>query len=124
MGFDFIFNIFPVLFIILFLLFLVIFVATAARSLRQWSVNNRSPILTVEAIVVAKRAAVGRHTHATGPEAAPMRSSHTTYYATFQVESGDRMELLLPAREYGLLAEGDRGRLTFQGTRYQGFDRL
>ena len=25
--------------------------------------------------------------------------------------------------EYGLLAEGDRGKLTFQGTRYLGFER-
>ena len=26
--------------------------------------------------------------------------------------------------EYGMLAEGDRGRLTFQGTRYKGFERV
>ena len=50
-------------------------------------------------------------------------TSSTSYYATFQVESGDRMELLLNGREYGLLAEGDRGWLTFQGTRYLGFER-
>ena len=47
----------------------------------------------------------------------------TTYYATFQVESGDRMELRLSGAEYGMLAEGDRGRLTFQGTRYLSFER-
>ena len=47
----------------------------------------------------------------------------TSYYATFQVESGDRMELNLSGQEYGLLAEGDRGKLTFQGTRYLGFER-
>lgn len=40
------------------------------------------------------------------------------YYATFQVESGDRMELSVSGTEYGLLAEGDMGKLTFQGTRY------
>ena len=50
-------------------------------------------------------------------------SSRTYYYATFQVESGDRMELEVPDREHGRLAEGDRGRLTFQGTRFQGFRR-
>ena len=48
----------------------------------------------------------------------------TSYYATFQVESGDRMELSVTGTEYGLLAEGDRGKLTFQGTRYLGFERL
>ena len=50
-------------------------------------------------------------------------TSSTTYYATFQVESGDRMELRLSGAEYGILAEGDRGRLTFQGTRYLSFER-
>ena len=50
-------------------------------------------------------------------------TSSTTYYATFQVESGDRMELRLSGAEYGMLAEGDRGRLTFQGTRYLSFER-
>jgi hypothetical protein len=48
----------------------------------------------------------------------------TTYYVTFQVESGDRMELQLAGNEYGLLVEGDRGKLTFQGTRYLGFERV
>lgn len=47
----------------------------------------------------------------------------TSYYITFQVESGDRMEFLVPSAEYGLLVPGDRGRLTFQGTRYLGFAR-
>ena len=47
----------------------------------------------------------------------------TRYYATFEVESGSRIELAVRGEEYGMLAEGDRGRLTFQGTRYQGFER-
>lgn len=33
------------------------------------------------------------------------------------------MEFAMDGAEYGLLAEGDRGRLTFQGTRYLGFER-
>jgi hypothetical protein len=50
-------------------------------------------------------------------------SSSTTYYVTFEVESGDRMELKMTGEQFGLIAEGDKGRLTFQGTRYLGFDR-
>ena len=50
-------------------------------------------------------------------------TTSTTYYATFQVQSGDRMELPVPATEYGLLIEGDEGDLTFQGTRFLSFDR-
>jgi len=50
-------------------------------------------------------------------------SSTTTYFTTFEVESGDRMELKVPDKEYGMLVEGDEGKLTFQGTRYKGFER-
>ena len=50
-------------------------------------------------------------------------STSTSYYATFQFDSGDRLELPVSGPEYGLLAEGDTGDLTFQGTRYLGFDR-
>jgi len=39
------------------------------------------------------------------------------------VESGDRFELQLQGQEYGLLVEGDRGKLTFQGTRFLEFQR-
>ena len=43
---------------------------------------------------------------------------------TFQVDSGDRMELHTTGQEYGMLVEGDKGYLTFQGTRYLGFERI
>ena len=42
---------------------------------------------------------------------------------TFEVESGDRMELHVDGSEYGMLVEGDYGMLSFQGTRYLGFVR-
>ena len=41
----------------------------------------------------------------------------------FEVESGDRMEFSVYGEEYGMLAEGDEGKLTFQGSRYLGFER-
>jgi len=31
--------------------------------------------------------------------------------------------LALPAREFGLIADGDTGQLTYQGTRFKGFVR-
>ena len=52
-----------------------------------------------------------------------MMHTFTTYYVTFQVESGDRMELTVDGSEYGMLVEGDIGKLSFQGTRYLGFQR-
>ena len=48
---------------------------------------------------------------------------NTKYFATFQFESGDRLELSVSPGEYGMLVEGDRGQLSFQGTRYLGFAR-
>ena len=77
--------------------------------------------------MVSKRTNVSRHSHPNAGDATGAHGFHSTtstsYYATFQVESGDRMELSMTGTEYGLLAEGDRGKLTFQGTRYLGFER-
>ena len=42
---------------------------------------------------------------------------------TFQVESGDRMEFEVDGSDYGLLVQSDIGKLSFQGTRYLGFER-
>ena len=50
-------------------------------------------------------------------------STFTSYYVTFQVESGDRMEFEVDGSDYGLLVQGDIGKLSFQGTRYLGFER-
>ena len=53
-----------------------------------------------------------------------MHTTHSTwYYVTFEVESGDRIELGVNGTEYGMLVEGDYGKLSFQGTRYLGFER-
>ena len=50
-------------------------------------------------------------------------STFTSYYVTFQVESGDRMEFEVDGSDYGLLVQSDIGKLSFQGTRYLGFER-
>ena len=119
-GFGMDFDLFQILFKIPFVLVAVMIIVTIVRNLRQWHKNNQSPRLTVPVTVVAKRTSV---THFQGGSNGAQCHTSTSYYATFQVESGDRMELLLPGREYGLLAEGDQGKLSFQGTRFLGFAR-
>lgn len=119
-GMDFMFTLFPLLFGIAFVTILAIILVTVVRGAGQWHKNNRSPVLTVEAAVVTKRADVSRH-HGTNDTGTGHTS--TSYYATFEVASGDRMELGIASSEYGMLVEGDRGKLTFQGTRYLGFER-
>ena len=100
---------------------------TLAQNVRTWNRNNHAARLTVPATVVTKRTAVRRHRHAVAGDATGAHgythSSSTFYYVTFQVESGDRMEFSVRGTDYGLLAEGDDGRLTFQGTRFLSFER-
>ncbi len=115
-------TIFPVLFFLIGTLVIGTFIVVLVKGIGQWGKNNASPVLTVEAQVVAKRVNVRDNDH-TDSNGMSHRSSSTTYYVTFQVESGDRMEFHVSGDEYGMLAEDDKGRLTFQGTRYQGFVR-
>lgn len=119
-GFEMIFML-VFIFTVTFVLFNII------RSIGQWNKNNKSPRLTVLATVVTKRIDVSYHHHNTG-DVNGTNGMHTTsstnYYVTFQVESGDRMEFSVKGNEYGMLVEGDVGRLTFQGTRYLGYEIL
>lgn len=118
MGFGFGFGMFGVMFTLMFILVFGIFLVTIVRGIGQWNKNNNSPRLTVPASVVSKRMNVSHHHH-------DHHTHHSTsYYVTFQVDSGDRMELHMTGQEYGMLVEGDRGNLTFQGTRYLGFERI
>lgn len=114
-GFDVTFSIMQVIMLLVFVLVLGSIIVTLIRGVGEWNKNNQSPKLTVPATVVAKRSDVHR-----GIET---MHTFTSYYVTFQVESGDRMEFEASDMEYGMLAEGDRGMLTFQGTRYLNFQR-
>lgn len=99
------------------------FLYTICKALIQWGRNNASPVETTRAHVVAKRENVSHHMNHAGDNRAQSRSS-TTYYVTFQLQNGERLEFHMKGREYGLLAEGDVGTLTYQGTRYLGFERM
>ena len=109
-------QIFLVIWFALFFYFIV-------RSISQFIKNENSPILTVPATVADMRRKTHHHHHNHGGTGMHHTTHSTTYYVTFQVESGDRMELHVAGYEFGMLIEGDRGNLTFQGTRYLGFER-
>ena len=118
------FTIVPIFIGVVFVLILAGIAVQAVRGAAQWKRNNDAPVLTVEAEVAAKRMDVRTYRHGGTEHSRRHASSRTYYYATFQVESGDRMELSVSGREYGMLAEGDIGKLTFQGTRYLSFERV
>ena len=109
---NFIFNLFPIFFLAVFGLAIGIIVATLVQNGKKNRQNNAAPRLSSDATVVTKR------THVWGDH------SRTDYYVTFQFESGDRLELEIPHNQFGYLVEGDRGKLTFQGTRFLGFERI
>lgn len=127
-GFGLGISIFGVIFFIVFAIVIGTIIYILIKGISTRNKNNHSPRLTVTADVVAKRTDVSRHQHANVGDLSGAHGYHTTsstwYYVTFQVESGDRMELSVSGSEYGMLAEGDYGKLTFQGTRYLGFERL
>ena len=122
-GFDFGFGMFGVMFSLVFLIVIGMFIVIAVKGISQWNKNNHSPRLTVPATVVSKRTNVSHHHNHHG-NGMHHSSTSTSYYVTFEVESVDRMELHMTGQEFGLLVEGDRGNLTFQGTRYLGFERI
>ena len=106
-------GIFFIMFFLVFGMFIFVFV----KNISEWHKNNNSPRLSVDAKIVDKRMATHHH-HSNG------HHHHThSYHITFEVQSGDRMELRVPRDEFGLLAEDDEGVLFFQGTRYLGFKR-
>lgn len=120
--FDFFFSVFPLLFGLVFLLVFGIILYSFIRMLAQKRRNDASPRLSVPARIVAKRTSTAHHHHHTGNM--PHHTTYsTTYYVTFEFESGDRAEFAVAGEEYGLLAEHDAGVLTFQGTRFLGFTR-
>ena len=120
-GFGMTFSIMQVMVPLMFVLVFGFMIVTLVRGIGEWNKNNHSPRLTVPVTLVEKRSEVHRYPVSAG-KVQTMHTS-TSYYATFQVESGDRMEFEISDMEYGMLAEGDRGMLTFQGTRYLNFRR-
>lgn len=121
------FYIFNVLFSIIFFCILALIIYNIVKNISTWNQNNHSERITVPAKIVAKRTKVSQHQQpnagdATGAHGFTVMSS-TSYYVTFELENGERMELSVKGPEYGMLAEGDTGALSYQGTRYLGFER-
>ena len=66
------------------------------------------------AAVIAKREHIGRDNE---------NQPYTQYYITFQLASGERIELRASDDVYGMTIEGDTGLLAWQGKELLAFDR-
>ena len=119
--------VFSIVFPLIFFGLMCLFIFTLISNLRTWNKNNHSPRLSIPAAVVAKRTDISHSDTANAGDLSGAHgyrtSTYTSYYVTFQVESGDRMEFEVDGSDYGLLVQGDIGKLSFQGTRYLGFER-
>lgn len=94
----------------------ILFFWIIGKGIAQFIENENSPVLTVPATIVDMRRKTHHHHHKHGHH-----HSHS-YHVTFEVESGERIELRVLWTDYRELSVGDKGMLTHQGTRYQGFE--
>lgn len=122
MGFGFGFHAFEGMFTLVFVLVIGLFIYAVVQAILRKQKNDASPRLTVQARVVSRRQEVTHHARNMN-DGVYHTSSTTRYFVTFQVESGDRLELQLDGSDFGMIAEGDEGRLSFQGTRFLEFQR-
>ena len=100
---NFIFNMFGMLVLFMFLVII-------GGGISQWVKNNTSPRETVKARVVDKKSEV---TYIQQEQNGMMTNTpQWSYYIVFEFE-----------KEYKRICEGDCGDLTFQGTRYIGFEK-
>lgn len=118
---DIMFQIVPIFIGLVFIIVIGTILFNVVKGVGQWQKNNNSPRLAVHAIVKTKRTHVSKRGSVNDDNL--HHSTRTTYYATFEFESGDRTEFQISGTEYGQLAEEDEGTLSFQGTRYLSFER-
>lgn len=118
--FDAMFNDIPFFITIIFILVFGIILFRVFKSISQWLYNNKQEVLTKRAKVIDKRSDVRYHNSGNSHGS----STHTSYYITFEFDSGERQAFKVRVKEYEILALDDYGELTYQGSRYKGFNRF
>ncbi|MGE5474360.1 MAG: DUF2500 domain-containing protein [Ignavibacteriales bacterium] len=110
--------------VLVFILVLCVMIFIILKNAGEWIHSKTQPVLSVNAKVVAKRENVSS---AGGFDSSGSSHFHThvytDYYLTFELENGDRIEFRTKGKEFGKVAEGDAGILTYQGIIYLGFKR-
>jgi hypothetical protein len=91
------------------------FLYVIIRGIATWTSNNSAELLTRSAVIVDKRTEVWGGSGES--------SANTNYYITFEIEDQSRVELPVRGDKFGLLVVGDKGILSYQGTRFKNFER-
>ena len=105
----------PFFVFIVFAIVVMVFVTSLVKGVGQYVRNSSIPEECIPARLIAKRS------HNWGGHG--NMSPHTSYYATFETQKGDRLEFPVSSSLFGMHVEGDTGMLTHRGTRFIGFER-
>lgn len=112
---NFMFTAIPIIVIMFFIIITGVILFSVGKGIRENMRNNAMEEVNIPARIIAKRTHVwGGHGNS---------SAHTSYYTTFEDESGERTEFSVSDSFYSMHAEGDTGMLTHQGTRFVHFER-
>ena len=98
------------------------FIFVIIKGIANYSRNASQPVLTEHVRVIGKRTNVSSRMNSSNSNMHNRRTS-TTYYVAFETDAGQRLELRMSGREYGIIMEGDIGNLMYQGEWFKGFDR-
>lgn len=106
------------------ILFIVVIGAMVAYVLFRWLKDRSSPRITTMAEIISKETNKVRHRSKREAGIGRRTTYSNEYYVTFQLAHGDTLKLFIRIEaEYERLQEGDKGKLTYQGKRYIGFEK-
>ena len=100
---------------------IIVFGVIFFTMIKQWNKNRYSPKLVVNAKVVEKRIKISKFLNQGGE--IPRDEEFESCYVIFQLDNGEQIELWVKRSIYLKLSKGDRGKLSFQGTKYLGFEK-
>lgn len=112
---NFMFTAIPIIVIVFFIIITGAILFSVGKAAKEHFRNNSMEEVTMPARIITKR------THVWGGHGETGAS--TSYYVTFEDENGERAEFSVSSSFYSMHAEGDKGMLTHQGTRFIHFER-
>ena len=110
---------------IMLVLIIAIFTAIFFRCIFEWTINKCSAMESVDAFVVAKQQGMIQQQipnagDATGEHGFTLQEQ-PWYKITFRMTDSTEKEFNVDNQSFRELKEGEKGILTYQGTRYLGF---
>lgn len=110
---------------IMLVLIIAIFTAIFFRCIFEWTINKCSAMESVDAFVVAKQQGMIQQQipnagDATGGHGFTLQEQ-SWYKITFRMSDNTEKEFNVDNQSFRELKEGEKGILTYQGTRYLGF---